>query len=231
MTILEKQQASYAEFQKTFTSSQIVEDTESMLHAPMGSNFPTSDSNQIVKLRFIELTGSDTAIIRIYVAFKHYSSTTVSRDVAFANADLQDIVVENGQFKFISNKIVSDTDKPVELVTHELPPFTPEAGEKNEIALYAPKNTSILIKGVKDKVAYRVRYDSLDDKRKFVIKTFSGAVYEHDDTEELLAALEVPGDFSIFQGRDYVNLLGQRAMYDEHHMFTSFTPIVLPKKS
>ncbi|TDF80036.1 hypothetical protein [Pseudomonas sp. H9] len=215
---------------KSYGTTQAAQNPQSLLHAHMGSYYPGRSVNQRVTLRLIELSGPDEATIIIRVENTHYSAT-VSRDLAYAYADAFDIIVENGQFRHISEKIVSDTNKPVELITLELPPDRPEQGEKKPIALYAPKNTVISIAGTFDTIKHRTLYHFKNNTSKIVATTIGNRVFEHEVDSDTFGTFVVPGDFTIYENSGYISLVTLRTMPFDNHIRGEDSPIVLPEIS
>ncbi|MEG1040667.1 MAG: hypothetical protein RSE94_12200 [Pseudomonas sp.] len=232
MRTTEEHTPHYAGLLKPFRPIQKVQNPESLLHAHMGSYYPNDSVRQRVFIRFIELTGPDEATIIIRIENDFYSATT-TRNLAYANADAFDIFVKDGKFQHVAQKIVYDTDKPVDLHFYDLPPLVPENGATHEIALYAPKNTVIRIPETIDIVIYRVLYHLDNGTSKFVIKTSSGKVFEYTvpdfNPDSKLETFGVPGDFVIYQDSDVVTLVTARTMPYENHLREDSVYIVLPE--
>ncbi|MFQ6573631.1 hypothetical protein [Pseudomonas sp. UM16] len=230
MKNLEERAPSYEDHLKLISPSKKAKNPESLLYAHTGNYYPTRSFNQRVSIRFIELTGPDTAIITIRTGNEFYS-TTVSRDAAYANSETHDIIVENGQFRYITEKIVSDTNKPVELITYEIPSDILESGENHPIALYAPKNTVIRITGTLDTVKYRTLHHLEDGTSKFVIRTIGNKVFEHSIDTRDFGTLALPGDFVVYENTGYVSLVTMRTMPFDNYIREETAPIVLSEES
>lgn len=186
------------------------EDPEKLLQAGMGSFYPHDGPEARVKIRFIQLTSDNQAIITVLVGATFYSAT-VSREHAINSSDLYDIIVENGVYRHIRQKIIYNTNNETRLQTLELPSVKVEPGEVHSIALYAPKNTVLRLDQFIDTVFSRTLYHLRDGTKKFVIKTSGNRVFEHP-IEPGTGPLGVPGDFEIHEDEGYVRLITHRLM-------------------
>jgi len=108
------------ELLKSFTRKK-ANDPEKLLQACMGSFYPDDSVDHRVLIRFIELVDENQAIITARVLNDFYSAA-VSRDRAINSSTPYDIIVENGEYRHIQQKIISNTNNETRLNTLELPP-------------------------------------------------------------------------------------------------------------
>ncbi|WP_442111637.1 hypothetical protein [Pseudomonas sp. NUPR-001] len=209
--------------------SKKVKGVGTLLHTPMGSYYKNHDADQIVMLRFIDLTHPDKATISICLPFDWHSED-VDHEEAKANADNFDIIIENGEYNFVSGKTIPVNGVSTDLQISVLPPLAPTAGTSHPAALFLSKNNKIKILGVDDTVKSRTLYELPDGRAKFVIETINAAFIERDFT--MIGAVKqlVPGDFVVFADQDHVHLVNWRTMQVEEEFDIQLTPIVMNDK-
>lgn len=95
------------------------------------------------------------------------------------------------------------------------------------------KNTVIRIPGATDTVVYRTLHHKNDNTSKFVIKTSNGNVFEHPlpkiEPGNRIETFDVPGDFVIDEGFDYIRLVAMRTMPFENYIREESIYIALPE--
>lgn len=202
-------------------------DPEKLLQACMDSFYPDDGVDHKVLIRFIELKSDDQAVITIRV-YNDYYSATVSSERAINCSAPYDIIIKDGDFHHIRQKVISDTiEKKTLIITDELPPIAPESGTPHEIALYAPKGTVIFPQSEVDTVKYRTLYHLGNNDRKFVIKTTGNKVYEYT-IQPGTGPFGVPGDFEVYHDVDYVSLITNRVMSWDSYIRESSVAIFKP---
>ncbi|WP_286751477.1 hypothetical protein [Pseudomonas sp. UBA2522] len=192
--------------------SSVPVDPEKLLQASFGSIFPEPALNHRVWVRYIELDEAlDTAVLSVQAQNVDDGSTQfytaqVTRQQAIDWSGPLDIVIVDGSYHHIEQKLVTNNPKATALKTLPCPTDALVLGEKHQAALYAPKGTVIMLPSTWETVHHRTLYHLADGTRKFIVNLGGDRHLEYP-VDTSAGPLGVPGDFMAFEGSGYVSLI------------------------